>query len=161
MMPSPKNIVRHNIIGKGILLASLVMCLSACGSKAEREAHYLQLGKSLLEQNNLDQAIAQFHSVLQLNAANVEAYYQLGLIQETRQQYRAAQEYFTRALERQPDHAQAQVRLARMHLMLGQSPQATVNANALLKADPANISAKTVLAQVNAQQGNLGKAVDD
>ncbi|MEY4729582.1 MAG: hypothetical protein RL020_740 [Pseudomonadota bacterium] len=144
-----------------LLFIALACSLVACGSKASREAHYMGLAMAHLEKNQPDQAIAQLNNVLQINTANYEAFYHLGLIYESRQQYRNAIENYTRALEQKPDFTLAKTHLARMHLMPGQAPKSVEKATAILKSAPTDLSAKAVMAEVTARTGNVSKAISD
>lgn len=121
----------------------------------------MRLAKAHMEKKEYDQARAQFDNALQINMTNHEAYYFLGLIQESRQQFRTAQEYYSRALEYYPEYLPAKTKLARIQIMFGQTAQAADQAKAVLKADPENMPAKALLAEVGATQNSLSKAIED
>ncbi len=144
-----------------VLLFAALLGPVACVNQADREAYYMNLAKAEIEKNQPDSAIELLSNVLQINGANYEAYYKLGQIHESRQQYRSAIENYTRALEQKPNFAPAKTHLARMHLMPGQAPKGMEKAAAILKSAPNDLSAKTVMAEVTARTGNLGKAIAD
>lgn len=146
----------HRRIG---LLVAMMLALSACGSKAEREAYYMSQAKAFMEKKQDEKASEQLNYALSINITNHEAYYQLGLIQESHQQYRKAMDFYVRALEYNPSFSLAKTHLASMHLLLGQTAQADKKITAVLKADPTNAPAKTLSAEVHAKQGNLGLAI--
>ncbi len=155
------NLLNTQYFSRSGVLVALALALSACGNKAEREAHYMNQARAFMEKKQDDEASKQLNYVLSINITNHEAYYYLGLIQESHQQYRKAMEFYTRALEYQPTYSPAKTHLASMHLMLGQMPQADKKATAAVKADPTHLPAKTLLAEVHAQQGKLGQAIEE
>ncbi|MGB9149757.1 MAG: tetratricopeptide repeat protein [Burkholderiales bacterium] len=121
----------------------------------------MRLAKAHMEKNEYDKARAQIDNVLQINITNHEAYFYLGLIQEEHQQFRAAQQYYSRSLEYYPDYLPSKTNLARVLLKIGQTSQAADNAKAVLISDPENTAASSVLAEVKASGGNFGKAIED
>lgn len=143
------------------LLASLAVGMVACDSRIEREAHYMRLAKAHMEKNEYDKARVQIDNALQINITNHEAYFYLGLIQEAHQQFRAAQQYYSRSLEYYPDYLPSKTNLARVLLKIGQTSQAADNARAVLISDPGNTAAGSVLAEVKASGGSFGKAIED
>ncbi|MGB8856237.1 MAG: tetratricopeptide repeat protein [Burkholderiales bacterium] len=121
----------------------------------------MRLAKAHMEKNEYDAARAQIDNALQINITNHEAYYYLGLIQEAHQQFRAAQQYYSRSLEYYPDYLPSKTSLARVLLKIGQTSQAADNAKAVLISDPENTAASSVLAEVKASGGSFGKAIED
>jgi tetratricopeptide (TPR) repeat protein len=144
-----------------IILFILCLALSACGSKATSEDHYFRRAKALMVEKNYDRAVENFNNVLGINPNNHEAYYYLGLIYETRQDYVSARLNFTRALEIRADYAPAQIRLGSIDILQGQGKQAQKTARAALQKNPTSLEAKLLLAETKAKQGDLTAAIND
>jgi tetratricopeptide (TPR) repeat protein len=62
------------------------------------EATYMELGKFYFLNNKYDEAIVEFKKVLELNPANAEAYYNIGLIKESSNLISEAKEMYSKAL---------------------------------------------------------------
>ncbi|MDR2616985.1 MAG: tetratricopeptide repeat protein [Endomicrobium sp.] len=62
------------------------------------EATYMELGKFYFLNNKYDAAILEFNKVLEINPANAEAYYNIGLIKESSNLIDEAKEMYSKAL---------------------------------------------------------------
>ena len=71
-----------------LLTVILVMqIISGCGGAEQRKAKYLEKGKAYLEQQNYDKAKIELKNVLQIDPKYAEAYFLLGEIEESRQNW--------------------------------------------------------------------------
>jgi Tfp pilus assembly protein PilF len=71
----------------------------------------LEVGMFYFLNNKFDQAIVEFEKTIAMNPKNAEAYYNLGLIYQTKNNKEMAIEMFKKALTFKPDH-----KLSRDHL---------------------------------------------
>jgi tetratricopeptide (TPR) repeat protein len=62
------------------------------------ETTYMELGKFYFLNNKYDAAILEFNKVLEINPANAEAYYNIGLIKESSNLINEAKEMYSKAL---------------------------------------------------------------
>lgn len=80
-------------------------------SPQSEEVGLLEMAKFYFMNNKYDEAIEELEKVLEINPGNAEAYYNLGLIFENRNQTDKAKDMFEKALDIDNDY-----RLAREHL---------------------------------------------
>lgn len=76
-----------------------------------KETQLIELAKFYFLNSKYDEAINELNKVLEINPGNSEAYYNLGLIYENKNQYEKAREMYEKALSIDPDY-----KLAREHL---------------------------------------------
>lgn len=96
-----------------VLLA--VSLLAACGqqkSPAELAAQSLEEGLKAHAEGRLDDATKAYRQVLVHDSANKFAYYNLGLIDQTNERQASAETNYRRALEFDPNFAEAMFNLA-------------------------------------------------
>jgi tetratricopeptide (TPR) repeat protein len=81
---------------------------------ADNEISHIEMGKFYFLNGNIDQSVAEFKKVLELNPANAEAYYNLGLISESGNKTDEAKEFYTRAVSIKPDYKIAKEKLEKL-----------------------------------------------
>ncbi|AKL97582.1 tetratricopeptide repeat protein [Endomicrobium proavitum] len=85
------------------------------GSKnIENETAYLELGKFYFMNDKQDEAVLEFKKVLELNPENAEAYYNLGLINESANKITEAKNFYAKALQFRADYKSARERLNKL-----------------------------------------------
>ncbi|MDR2191467.1 MAG: tetratricopeptide repeat protein [Endomicrobium sp.] len=83
-------------------------------SKVNSETSHLDMGKFYFLNNNIDEAVAEFKKVLEINPVNAEAYYNLGLISESGNKIDEAKELYARALNINPSYKIAREKLEKL-----------------------------------------------
>ena len=78
------------------------------------EAELMELGKFYFLNNKHDEAIAEFEKIIAINSKNAEAYYNIGLIKETRNDFAGAKDMYSQALNIEPDYKAARERLNKL-----------------------------------------------
>ena len=78
--------------------------LFACEGAEEREAAYLERGKTFFEAAQYQKARLEFSNARQINPLGVEALYYLGRIDELKGNWRRAFVVFTKVTEQDPTH---------------------------------------------------------
>jgi tetratricopeptide (TPR) repeat protein len=78
------------------------------------ETDHLEMGKFYFLNNNIDEAISEFKKVLEINPTNAEAYYNLGLINESENKIDEAKEFYARAISINPDYKIAKEKLEKL-----------------------------------------------
>ncbi|MDR0977925.1 MAG: tetratricopeptide repeat protein [Endomicrobium sp.] len=79
-----------------------------------KEANHMELGKFYFLNNKFDEAVAEFKKVLNVNPANAEAYYNIGLIKEVSNLPDEAKDMYSKALSINPDYKIARERLNKL-----------------------------------------------
>lgn len=75
---------------------------------------HLELGKFYFLNQKYDEAIREFEQAIKEASGKSEAYYNLGLVYETRGQFDQAREAFHHALEIDPGHKPSEEHLAKL-----------------------------------------------
>ena len=97
---------------------AMTLLLSGCARSPEaRSAGYLEAGKKLLAKNDPNRAILQFRNAVQATPQNPEAYYQLSLADFTVGDLQNGVASLRKALELNPKHRPAQLRMAQLMAM--------------------------------------------
>ncbi|MDR1721053.1 MAG: tetratricopeptide repeat protein [Endomicrobium sp.] len=81
---------------------------------ASKELSHIELGKFYFLNNKYDEAVSEFRKVLEINPANAEAYYNIGLIKESSNLIDEAKEMYSRALAVKPDYEIVRNRLNKL-----------------------------------------------
>jgi tetratricopeptide (TPR) repeat protein len=151
--------LRRAVGSKGIasLLVAVALAFSSCVSSPEaKSAQFIEKGKKLMNQKDAPRAILAFLNAVQATPKNAEAYYQLGLAHLATGDLRKGVASIRRALELNPKHEAAQLRLA--ELMTHTSDQdilheAQVRLMTLLQSSPNNTDALHALALTELKLG--------
>jgi len=102
---------RSSGYGTGLLLAALFF--SACGLTPEaKEAKFLEAGRQYMAKKDYARALIDFQNAARVKKGDAEPYYQLGLAYFGLSDYRMCYPALRRALELNPSHLQAQIRMA-------------------------------------------------
>src|SRR5437870_12753125 len=101
---------------RGVMIHFLVLIgilISGCSRSPEvRSAKYIEAGKGLLKKNDPSRATLEFLNAAKATPRNPEVYYQLSLAYQAAGDSRNAVVTLRKALELNPQHAAAQLRLA-------------------------------------------------
>jgi cytochrome c-type biogenesis protein CcmH/NrfG len=130
------------------LIAALVM--AGCSrSPQAREAQYLKRGKERLEKRELSRALLEFRNASQAIPKDAEPYYQIGITYLASKEVRYAAAAFKKALEMDPKHAGAQLKLAGIEA-IGRNPDllnaAMIRLQSILVSSPDDLEAVGALA---------------
>ena len=101
----------------------LVLCILAPGcarSPQEKEARYLESGKRLLEKKDYARAVIQFRNAAKATPKDAEPHYQMALASLERSDWQSAFNSLRKALELNPKHQQAQLKLAELKVASSQ-----------------------------------------
>lgn len=146
------------LLATKIVVALLVVLLAACGGKEERESKYLERGKALFDKGDFVKAQLEFRNALQINPKGIDAQYHLGLIAEREANWQEAFGRFSRVVEENPDHAQAQLKLAQLHLIGGDLEQTEARIRDLERLMPETADLYAVRASLAMRRGKSEEA---
>jgi Flp pilus assembly protein TadD len=121
-------------------------------------AHY-NLGKTLGNEGNLEEAIEHYRQALQIDPAYVEAYNNLGSALFVRGEVKEAITNYRHALQVDPAHAKAHYNLAVVLANQGDLEEAIGHLRQALQIDPGYVKAHYTLGVALAGQGNLEEAI--
>lgn len=139
----------------------LSVLLFACEGAKEREAAYLQRGKTFFEAGEFQKARLEFSNARQINPLGVEALYYLGRIDEKRGRLRRAFVTFTKVTEQDPTHLGAMVRLGYIYLLAGDFDPALEKADYVVVNDPENADAHALRGAVFLRRDQLDEATSE
>jgi len=144
----------------GIMLAVLVF--SSCAKSPEaREAKFVAAGKQYFEKKDYLRAIIQFKNAAAVKRSNADVYYQLGLAYIGLGDYRSAHAAFSKAVDLDPKHVQAQIKKAEIEASSTSESHRETAANSMRKLvaqSPDNADALSALAMADWQLGNRANA---
>lgn len=156
--------MKHFIKGltKFTISAAFIVSLVACGGAEERKIKYLEKGKAYLEEKNYEKAKIEFKNVLQIDPKYAEAHFYMGQLQENKKELGKAVGNYKKAIELNPDHTLAKVKLAKIYVVVG-TEKYIGNARKLLEevklVDSKNSEANLVSGTIEYKTGNKLKAV--
>lgn len=129
-----------NARGLWAFLSIIVLAVSlvGCGDASEREAKYLKRGEVLYEKGEFDKARLEFKNAAQIKPTDAEVRYRLGLVDEAQGDLRNAFVDFTRAVEQNPRHYPALLKLADYYFAAEQFNEAETRLNDVLAGQPDN-----------------------
>lgn len=139
-----------------VVIASIAI-VGCTSSPQAREAKFLKRGKELLEKKDFGRALLEFKNAAQVMPKDAEPYYQIGLTHLAIQDLKYAVAAFNKALELDPKHSGAQLKLAELEANSGNPnliSAATTRLEAIVAAAPEDLEAVDALA---AAKWRLGK----
>jgi len=140
---------------------ALVMSLWACGGAEERKAKYLEKGKAYLAEKNYDKAKIEIKNVLQIDPKSADAYFVMGQIQEKDKEYGKALGYYKKAVELDPVHMGAKIRLSKIYVIIGTKDlieEARKLLNEAKKVQPEDPQVGLILSTIDYKLGKKEKA---
>lgn len=76
--------------------------------------NHMEMGKFYFLNNKYDEAVSEFKKVLEINPVSAEAYYNIGLINESGNKLDAAKEMYSKALNIDKDYKIAREKLNKL-----------------------------------------------
>lgn len=146
----------------GLLTAvALVMTLAACEDPAQQAADHFEKGIEFQEQGNLDKALVELKSALELAPENPETSWRIGRIEEERGDVRTAFRYYLRAADPALGHMDAQVRVIELLMAAGRLDDAASRAAMAIGLEPNNADLLALRAAVLQMRGEAEDAASD
>lgn len=157
--------MKHLISGLTKLTATsiLVASLVACGGAEERKIKYLEKGKAYLADKNYDKAKIEIKNVLQIDPKYAEAYYLMGKLDEANKELGRALNNYTKAIELDPGHTDAKLKLAKIYVIVG-TEDYIKKANKLIlqvkQENPNSAEAELIDATILYKTGSKSSAIE-
>ena len=135
--------------------------LIGCGSSIETAAEYVESGKSLVQEGKLEKARLEFKNAIQIDPRTAEAFYQLALLDEKGQQWKAMYANLSTAEQLDPTNLESPVKLGQLYLLSGNVEKAHGKAKKVLDVQANHVGALVLRASIEMKQQNFGSALKD
>ncbi len=145
---------------KKLFIILILILLQGCGKTEDKIKSYLESGKSLYQQGDLDKAKIEFKNVVQLDKKNVDAYYHLALIDEKKENWQGVYGNLMQVIRNDPNNSEALLKLSRLNLLSGHLNEAIKYIDTLLKNTPENPDALALKGAIFVKEGNFDKAME-
>ncbi len=143
-------------------LALLLAIASGCRTTPQaKEQSFLKRGQTQMAKKDYARAVLEFRSAAQAMPNDPEPYYQLGLASLGAGDGNTAIQAFRKALQLNPKHNDAQLKLSELMLTSGRKDiveQAAANLSTVIAAAPDNPEALDAMAQAEIELGKTGDA---
>lgn len=140
-------------LSRFFMISVFLLSISACsGSKEEAANRYLNSGIELYSEGELSKANVELRNALQIDPKLASAYYYLGLIAETQQNWKALYKNLSKVEQLDPNHVQAKIKIAYLLLLAKQADGALEKADFILALDPNNAEAYAIKASAYLQK---------
>jgi len=159
---------RETPISRGLTMlaaaAMIVLCglSAACSSPPAKEAKYLRRGEAFLAKKDYPRALLEFENAARAMPKDAEPYYQMGVTFMAQGTMGNAFSYFRKAVQLNPRHQGAQLKLAELMASSRNKEsvqQAATQLEAVLAASPDNAEANDALAITEWKLGKTEEAV--
>ncbi len=145
------------------MVAAAVVLLCGCARSPEaRRDKFMARGKHFLEEHNYSRALVEFKNAAQAMPRDADVFYQLGMAFTGAGDLRSALKAFRRAVELNPKHAGAQLRIAQMESMTTNESlikEAQGRLQALIEQGSASADVINTLAATELKLGNADSAI--
>jgi tetratricopeptide (TPR) repeat protein len=144
---------------KILMIVLLMVMVQACTKPEDKIKNYLANGKALMQKGNYDKAKIEFKNVLQLDSKQAEAYYNLALIDEKKQNWQGMYSNLSRVILVDPKNIDALLKLSRINMVSGNTDEAIKQVDAVLKIAPDNADALTLKGATFVKKNDLNGAM--
>ncbi len=143
-----------------ILLSVSFVLFSACTEKgsATKYQDLMDAANAYLEAGDLGSAKIEFNNALRAKSDSAEALYGLALVLAAENRWHDVERYLSKALEYDPSHQDARVKLASSYLRSGKLAEAERHRDYLLEHFPTSLDAQLVAAAVSYRKGEKENA---
>jgi tetratricopeptide (TPR) repeat protein len=169
----PKTPWLQSILGAGLLLILGLLSWQRVWAYESEEALWTDtltknpncwvghdnLGSVLLQQGQIDEAMAQYNKALKINSNDTNAHYNLGNSLFQKGQLDEAMVEFEKALKINPNYVEAHTNLGNALFQKGQVDEAMVEFEKALKINPNYVEAHTNLGNALFQKGQVDEAI--
>jgi len=142
----------------GWLLGLLVLTLVACSSPAEKKQKFMDKGTAYYEQGDYVKAFLEVRNAITIDPEYVDAYFLAAKIALSQGKAQDAFNYFSKTVEKQPDHAGANLELGRFFLANKDLAMARQKAELVLAKEPDNVQAQLFYSAILLAEDQAGQA---
>jgi len=124
------------------VLLVMMLALAACSSPAEKKQKFMEKGQTFYEQGDYVKALLEVRNAITIDPEYAEAYYLAARISLGQNKAQEAFNYYSKTVEKQPDHAGANIELARFFLAMKELGMAREKVDLVLAKEPENRQAQ-------------------
>lgn len=149
---------------KFTVMAIVIASIVSCGGAEERKAKYLEKGKVYLQEKNYDKAKIEFKNVIQIDPKFADAYFYMGQLEERKSEIRKAVGLYKKAIELDPNHLLAKIKLSRIYVMAGTDEtikEAKILLDEIKKSGNETAEAEVIKATLEYKTGATHQAIKD
>lgn len=132
---------RSRVYLVAIIVLSVLGLVVSCSSVEEKRTKFFDRGKEFFEKKDYANARVEFKNAIQVDPKFADAYYWLGRTELALENVRGAFGNFTKTVELNPGHLEAQIDLARIYLLARQPGKALEKADLVLAREGGNTKA--------------------
>jgi Flp pilus assembly protein TadD len=147
-------LVSRDDVGEGLSLLEAAVRVPPPSAKT-----HFGLAMALQKMGRLDEAAAQYRTVLALDDNDEEAHNNLAVILSGRREYEEARRQLLRAIEVKPDYVQSYVNLGVLSAATGRYADAIAYSQRALELDPLMLGCHSTIALALRAQGRLDEAI--
>jgi len=144
---------------RSLRLLFIVVFLTACSGSEERKAKYLDKAQQQFTTGNYTKAKLEVKNALQIDPKSVEGWYLFAQINEKQQDLKEAFGAYNRVVELAPKHFDASLELAKFYVLGNRLTEGKKYLDIVLVAQPENVRAKVLAAEIMAREGNESEAL--
>lgn len=143
-------------MNKTIIVAGILgFVLAGCSGS---EAKYQERATRYIQEENWPKARVALRNALKINPDNAESYFLIGQVEEREKNWRGAFGDYLKAVELDPAHRDARLKLGRLYLAGGEGEKAGEMADHVLAAAPGHAEAEILKVAALARSGHLEDA---
>jgi tetratricopeptide (TPR) repeat protein len=135
-----------------------IFTLVACGGGEGRQAEYLARAQEHLDSGNMDKARIDIKNALQINDKSAEGRYLMSIVEENEQNWRGMYSNLNAAVELDPVHVPARIKLAAMMLAANNLAESKTHIEAAYDLEPTNPEILGVMAAQFLREGDQQQA---
>jgi tetratricopeptide (TPR) repeat protein len=135
--------------------------LAGCGGPEERKAKYRARAQEFFEQGNYAKARVALRNVLKIDPKDADAYFLYGQVEEKEKNWRNAVAGYQQAVELDPNHEPALIKLGKYYLEARALDKVTETAERVLAKHPAHVGARALKIAAAAVAGHLDESAGE
>ncbi len=144
---------------RSLRLLFIMVLLTACSGSEEHKAKYLDKAQQQFTTGNYTKAKLEVKNALQIDPKSVEGWYLFAQINEKQQDLKEAFGAYNRVVELAPKHLDASLELAKFYVLGNRLTEGKKYLDIVLVAQPENVRAKVLAAEIMAREGNESEAL--
>jgi tetratricopeptide (TPR) repeat protein len=144
-----------------IVLGLILLSSTGCGGAQARKEKHLEKGQSFLAAGNFEKARIEFQNALQIAPKDVEARFEMGVVDEKLNNPREAAQFYQGTIDADPQHVEARAKLARLYLLSGAPDRALDLISPAIQAHPDDAQLLTIRAAARMQHKDMYGALAD
>lgn len=136
----------------------MVLMLGGCSSPAEKKQKFMNKGTAFYEQGDYVKALLEVRNAITIDPEYAEAYYLAAQISLKQGKAQDAFNFYRKTVEKQPDHAGANLELGRFFLANRELAMAREKADLVLAKEPDNMQAQLFQGALLLAEDKAGEA---